>query len=156
MAQTKIQLEFPYSDDWLHGYININSDGRRTLTLYNSDDNRSSTQYARYLMAVYLKRYLRPEEHIDHIDNDKTNDNLNNLQILSLHENNIKTHKKPDICLVCPVCKKPFTRSCTQLRGKKHLINTGILCCSRSCGAKQGYTTRLNNGVNPDGQEPPS
>ena len=156
MVQTKIQLEFPYSNDWLHGYVNVNSDGRRTLTLYNSHNSRSSTQYARYLMAVYLKRYLKPEEHIDHIDNDKTNDSLSNLQILSLHENNIKTHKKPDIRLVCPICKNVFTRSCTQLRGKKHLINTNTLCCSRSCGAKQGNNTKLNNGTNPNGQESPS
>ena len=145
MAQTKIQLEFPYSNDWLYGYVNTNSDGRETLTLYNSDNDRSSTQYARYLLAVYLKRYLTADEHVDHIDGDKNNNNLNNLQILSLHENNVKTHKKPDIQLVCPICRKPFTRTHTQLRGKKHLIDTNTLCCSRSCGSAQGHKTKLNN-----------
>lgn len=151
MAQTKIQLQLPYASDWIHGYINVNSDGRRTVTLYNCSTDRSSTQYARYLMAVHLNRYLTAEEHVDHIDNDKTNDNLDNLQILSLKENNQKTFKQPDVNLVCPACKKPFTRTLTQLRGKKHLIESNSICCSRSCGGKFSHITKHNNGVNPNG-----
>ncbi len=132
---TKIILKPPY-DIWKNGYLNVNPEGRRTLALYNSHKDRTSTQYARYLMAVRLGRFLTKKEHIDHIDNDKTNDDIDNLQILSLRENNIKTHKKPDVELNCPVCKKDFIRTRTQLRGRKHKINDNTICCSRRCGAK--------------------
>lgn len=138
MTQTKIELKHPFDSIWKSGYLNTNSDGRKTLTLYNSHKDRSSTQYARYLMAVKIGRLLTPQEHVDHKDDDKTNDNINNLQILSLRENNIKTHKKPDENFICPICLKPFSRTRTQLNkmkkwrdGKRHEIT-----CSRSCGGK--------------------
>ena len=143
MANTKITLEYPYKEDWKSGYVNINPDGRATLALYNSHNNRSSTQYARYLLAVHLKRYLNEDEHVDHIDGDKTNDDIDNLQILTLAENNRKTHKKPDVELVCPMCKKHFTRTRTQLTGKckQEKVKNGTLCCSRSCGSKYFHKT---------------
>jgi len=139
---TKIKLEEPYTSKWKYGYLNINSEGRRILALYNSHTDRSSTQYARYLVAVKLGRFLNTKEHVDHIDNDKTNDDISNLQILSLHENNIKTHKLPDVELKCPMCNKEFTRTKTQLRGRLHKLDK--ICCSRSCGGKYSHK---NKGV---------
>ena len=38
-------------------------------------------------MCVKLGRYLQPGEEVDHIDNDKTNDSIDNLQILTGEEN---------------------------------------------------------------------
>jgi len=134
---TKIELEYPYNEKWKSGYLNINSDGRRTLSLYNSHTDRSSTQYARYLMSVHLGRFLEPTEQVDHKDEDKTNDNIGNLQILTIVENNIKTHKQPDINLTCPVCMKGFSRTRTQVAWK---IKTGKkICCSRKCGGKYSH-----------------
>ena len=45
----------------------------------------------RYLLAVKLGRYLTDEEQVDHIDDDKTNDNIDNLQILTVKENAVKS-----------------------------------------------------------------
>ena len=81
-----IELEKPYSDDWKHGFL-IEENGRKKIVLYNSDSDRSTTAYARYLYAVSIGRYLEKEEYIDHIDNDRTNDSLDNLQILSNADN---------------------------------------------------------------------
>lgn len=83
----KIQLELPYKDDWKFGYLVTNPEKRKTIILFNNNKQRSSVSYARYLMACKLKRYLSPEEQVDHIDNDKTNDTLSNLQILTGTEN---------------------------------------------------------------------
>ena len=135
MGKTLIKLEYPYSARWEKGYLNVNSEGRKTLTLYNSHSDRSSTQYARYLMAVYIGRFLTKDEHVDHIDGDKTNDNLENLQILSPTENNRKTHCKPPIVCCCPVCKRIFTSTKRQLWGKSPTTK----CCSRSCASKKKY-----------------
>lgn len=89
----KINLQFPYNQDWKNGYLVTNPEGRRTLILYNTQDDRSSTQYARYLLAISLKRYLTEDETADHIDGDKSNDDFSNLQILTKAENIKKSAK---------------------------------------------------------------
>ena len=138
-ANVEIKLEKPYSSLWSKGYVVINPEGRETLILYNSHKDRSSTQYARYLLSVSLGRFLEKEEHVDHIDGEKTNNSLSNLQILSLEENNRKTHKKPNVTLNCPVCKVVFKRTRTQLRGRLHKVENHEICCSRGCGSRKKY-----------------
>lgn len=136
MSKTKIELEHPYNTKWRWGYLNINSEGRETLVLYLDSKNKTSTQYARYLLAVSLGRFLTDDEQVDHIDDDKTNNDLSNLQILSPKENQWKSNKLPNVSLKCPVCKKNFYRTRTQLRGKLDRIQGNDICCSRSCGRK--------------------
>ena len=87
----RINLEYPYSKDWKNGYVVVNPEGRKTLILFNNSKNRSSTQYARYLLSVKLGRYLANTETVDHIDGNKQNDDINNLQILSHKENTCKS-----------------------------------------------------------------
>lgn len=138
MSSTKIELEYPYNKDWKCGYLNVNSEGRRTLTLYNSSHVRSSTQYARYLISVSIGRYLTCNEQVDHIDNDKTNDDLRNLRVLSRKENITKENarrSKPKVVIRCPSCKISFERR----RGNTQVIPSlrgKITCCSRSCSNK--------------------
>ena len=134
---TRIKLKYPYNKKWNHGYLYINNDGRRIVHLYKNDKKRSTTQYARYLMSVHLGRMLTSTEHVDHIDEDKTNDNIKNLQILTPKENNLKTHKKPDVKLKCPICSKTFSRTRTQLRGRLHRLES--VCCSRRCGGTYSH-----------------
>jgi hypothetical protein len=135
----KIELEYPYNERWRSGYLVTNKENRKTLILFNSCHDRSSTQYARYLLAVKLGRFLTNEETVDHIDNDKTNNSLDNLQILSRADNVRKECKKPDVRLVCPVCGKVFYKTATQLRGRKHKAERNQICCSRECGGKYKY-----------------
>lgn len=142
MRSTRIELSPPYSVDWMRGYVVGSADSRRTLVLYNSNKDRSSTPYARYLMAVKLGRYLTADETVDHIDGVKSNDCLDNLQVLSLADNCRKSHKKPDVMLTCPVCGSVFTRTMTQLRGKKDRAKRNNIACSRSCGGKLSHITR--------------
>lgn len=90
----KIKLKAPFSKDYDKGYLVTNSKNRKFVILYNSANDRTTIPYARYLMSVKLKRYLKDDEHVDHIDNDKTNDDINNLQILSQTENNQKEGRR--------------------------------------------------------------
>lgn len=128
-------LQYPYTKDWNKGYIVTNGQNRKNVILYNSPTERSTTSYARYLVAVNESRYLLDSEHVDHIDNDKTNDNLSNLQILSQKDNNNKESKRrgrllSEIC--CPICNIVFTRrkgvtqAVDSLKGK-------VTCCSKVC-----------------------
>ena len=137
ILSTKITLEYPYNQDWKTGYLNINSDGRATLTLYNSPSDRSSTQYARYLLAVKLNRYLTSDEEVDHIDNDKSNDCIDNLQLLSSKENRDKMSHNKGISMVeycCPVCGKLFS---IEKRNPPLIVKSKkAATCSRTCGGK--------------------
>ena len=122
-SKTKIKLEWTYSDRWRAGYLIINRDDRRTLILYNSPKERSSTQYARYLLAVSLGRFLEDDEQVDHIDDDKTNDDISNLAVIS-QEGNLKKAglaKRKNVhgtltisvhckCSLCLECKREYTR----------------------------------------------
>lgn len=136
----KIKLDPPYSADWRHGYIQTNPEGRKTVILYNSNQDRSSTSYARYLMSVKVGRYLNADEHVDHVDDDKSNDDISNLQILTPKENNRKEclrrgASQAMVRIRCPECESIFEkrRGLTQLvkcyRGK-------VTCCSRKCSSE--------------------
>ena len=126
----KINLLFPYSDDWKHGYLQVNGENRKTVILYNSPSDRSSTAYSRYLMSTKIGRYLNEYEHVDHIDNDKTNDDISNLQILTNKENNIKEglrRRKVRVKLKCSYCGEEFEREPRQM----HKGNTKFYCTRR-------------------------
>ena len=138
----KIDLEFPYSEIWKSGYVVTNKENRKTLLLVNDKKDRSSTQYARYLLAVKLKRFLTSDETVDHVNDDKTDDSLENLQILTRKDNLVKANKCPDVKLICPICKDTFYRTLTQLRGKKERMENNIVTCSRSCGGKLSHITK--------------
>lgn len=79
----RIVLQPPYAKDWRIGYLQYNrSEGRRSITLYNSSEDRSVVNYARYLYEVKIGRYLRKDEHVDHINENKLVDSVENLQVL--------------------------------------------------------------------------
>jgi len=46
----------------------------------------------RFVMEKMLMRRLRSDEHVDHIDQDKTNNRLDNLQVLSPADHSRKTN----------------------------------------------------------------
>ena len=145
----KINLEYPYSEKWKFGYIVTNSENKKTLILFNSHNDRSSTQYARYLLAVKLKRFLTEEETVDHIDGDKTNDSIDNLQILSRGDNIRKSQEKPKVKLICPICGTIFYRKRSKISGKekRERANKNLICCSRKCGyISTSRTLKKNKG----------
>ena len=71
---------------------------------------------------------------VDHIDNNKTNDLIENLQILTPKENNQKSFLKGETLFEfkCPVCKKIFKLTARQSHKKEP-------CCSRKCGGIKSH-----------------
>ena len=145
----KIELKEPFLKDFKSGYVNINKEPRRVLLLVRKDNTKTSMSYARYLMCCNLNRFLNKEEHVDHIDGDKLNDVIDNLQILTLKENNIKRNlqlnikKADDIILICPICKINFTRESHRVLHK--LNKNKKICCSRKCGGIYSHVTKKEN-----------
>ena len=87
----RMKLEAPYCYDYKQGYLIDGSESRKMVVLIANDGSKHCTSYARYLMTVNRGSYLKDNETVDHIDENKSNDCIENLQILSLEEN-IKKH----------------------------------------------------------------
>ena len=90
----KIDLSAPYSSDYKAGYLIKGTDERKMVVLVANDGSKHCTSFARYLMATKLCRYLEKDEEVDHINNNKTDDRISNLQILTKSENMQKEHKR--------------------------------------------------------------
>jgi hypothetical protein len=63
--------------------------GRWCAYLYNPNTKERTTMaWAKYLMCLHLGRMLDPNtETVDHINDDKTDDRIENLQLLTRNEN---------------------------------------------------------------------
>lgn len=136
----EINLESPYSRDWVKGYLVTNSEPRRTVILYNQSNQRSSVSYARYLMSVHLKRYLTRDEIVDHVNNNPMDDCISNYQLLSSSENikkGLKALNKSQLfCdFICGSCGAPFSK----VRKQTHLAKAGKVkstYCSKICAGR--------------------
>lgn len=140
----KIELQEPFKSDFKAGYLLRNKEPRNLVALVRFDNTKTSISYARYLMSCHLKKYLLKEEHVDHIDNDPLNDVIENLQILSVKENNRKNRNHLNIVkryasFVCPMCNNNFTVPYNQVVTKISRNPDYRPCCSRSCGGKKSH-----------------
>jgi len=119
-------------------YINTNKEPRRVATLRKIDGTMTSMSYAKYLYTSHYKCDIPKGEEVDHIDGDKMNDVIENLQVISATYNRQKNHHiKEMVELECPICKKKF------LFEKRNLSTHSNPCCSRKCGyVKTSLTLR--------------
>jgi predicted RNA-binding Zn-ribbon protein involved in translation (DUF1610 family) len=91
-------------------------------------------------MSTHLKRLLDKNETVDHINGNKTDDRIENLQILSIGDNNRKAKIESGrtlkmVELRCPTCGKIFVRC----YNNTHLGNgrrSKATFCSRQCVGK--------------------
>lgn len=137
----KIELQLPFSNDYKAGYLLTNKEPRNLVLLVDNNNCKTSISYARYLYSCQVRRYLLKDEHVDHIDNNKLNDVIENLQILSPAQNNSKSQTRfAELKLfICPICNSEFKLSKSKAFGK---INP---CCSRKCGGIKSSITKSNN-----------
>jgi YHS domain-containing protein len=100
-------------------------------------------------MEQHLGRRLEDWEQIDHIDNDFTNNNLDNLQILSVADNNRKSAKPAEeVTFTCPVCGTIITKSASKAKHNRKQGKAGPFC-SRSCAGKFS-AMRQHHGIELD------
>lgn len=115
-------------------YVNINKEPRRVATLRTPEGKMTSMSYAKYLYTSYHKCDIPKGEQIDHINSDKMDDRIENLQKVSWDFNNKKDKKDSDMIeMECPVCKNKF------LFLKRNLPTHPNPCCSRKCGGIKSH-----------------
>lgn len=96
--------------------------------------------YARYLYEVTHKCTIPPGYEIDHIDGDKTNDSIENLQAVPAYINTIKgtrlstlinKHCKTHVLVRCPICGSWFET--TRIKYNQASASGKILFCRKDC-----------------------
>lgn len=133
MAKILPNLPPPLDKHKVYGPYTHAKEGRLHVTIFKDEYDRTSMSYARYLGCIKVGRILGKDEEADHIDNDKTNDSAENIQILTPAENRLKHFSRLSrrmVDLQCPHCRCEFTRE----RRQTHLIKGGTRTfCSRRC-----------------------
>lgn len=135
-----IELSPPFSNIWSKGYLVVNTENRTNVCLVSSDIDRTTISYARYLMCVKLGYILDTSLEVDHIDEDKTNDSIDNLQVLTKAANIAKSNSTRVInySFICCICIKSFNLTGKQLGQRRDKVNP---TCSKICGYKKVSNT---------------
>lgn len=116
------------------------SEGRWCVTLWFPETKeRITLSLARFRYQEHVGRILDTSEEVDHKDENKTNDVIENLQILSHIDNIRKTHQiYPDSeKVICVWCKKSFTLTRKQIYTRntgERLLKAGPFCSKRCVG----------------------
>jgi len=129
---------------------NRKTDNRCVITIAGFG-KRTSMTYSRYLMCIKENRILSVDEHVDHKDENKTHDNIDNLQILTPAENTIKNLKarhimgRIHVICICPICGNRFS---IEIKKYNEKTNKGYKpVCSTSCVGKLSGESRRNESL---------
>lgn len=115
-------------------YVATNKEPRRVATLRKPNQEMTSMSYAKYLYTSHYKCDIPKGDQVDHINGDKMDDRIENLQVISSKYNSIKDKKiKEMVELTCPVCGNKF------LFEKRMLPFKNSPCCSRHCGGIKSH-----------------
>lgn len=120
----------------IYGPYTRKSDGRKTAVICNHKISlRRTISWPKYLLCVATDVSFDTELTCEHIDNDHTNDSLDNLQWLSLEDNVKKAQKliKPKMYNgICPECGAAFVKPMNHVKSNKKRSARGPFC-GRSC-----------------------
>lgn len=126
--------EFYKEKGYIKGYLITNKESRRIVILYKNNKTTKTISYARYLYTSFYKTDLSKDIDVDHINGNKLDDRIENLQSISKKYNIQKDHKKKEcVLLTCPICGIEF------LFEKRNLSTHPNPCCSRKCGGIKSH-----------------
>lgn len=117
-------------------YIATNKENRKVATIRKPDGETHSMAYAKYVYTSHHHYDVPEGDQVDHINGDKTDDRIENLQVISKNYNIRKDHIiKEMVECECPICHKRF------LLNKRDFKYKNNPCCSLECGNKKKSET---------------
>lgn len=131
----------PYEGCKVTGPYIRNVDGRYLITI-TKNKKRRTISYPKYLMDMHLGRYLSLNEHVHHMDENPTNNDINNLEVKTASEHARDHHLKyKDLIRVqCVQCDVIFEMSPKQqaewnkTSRKRHKVKVGPFCSKQCVG----------------------
>ena len=115
----------------------VRKDGRSIVVHYDTDTQKTTSQsYPRYMLEESGEK-LDSKLQVDHVNNDKTDNRLDNFQMLTPGDNIRKSSVTEYLDWVCPECGQEF-----KLRAKRYRYETknkrDQFYCSRRCSSRAG------------------
>lgn len=131
----KIEVSDYYKNKGVTGvYVNVNKEPRIVATMKYANGEKHSMSYAKYLYTSYYSCDVANGDEVDHINGDRMDDRIENLQVISKRQNNSKKKQsKTFIECICPVCGEKF------IFDKRNLSTHPNPCCSRKCGGIKSH-----------------
>lgn len=126
----------------------LRKDNRKHIVIVHDDGRKQTKSYPKYLLEQKLGRELLPHETCDHEDNDFTNDDINNLQLLTRQENASKEMQRdhrqaPVVNIVCESCSVSFSIVKRIVDRNMRESKAGPFCSKRCAGI---YGANIQNG----------
>lgn len=112
------------------------------------DGSRTTVQEHREIMEIFLGRKLLKSEHVHHKNENKLDNNLNNLEVLTASAHSRLKHKsdKPRkfFSFTCPQCGSVATKELSQVKHNRNLGKAGPFCSKQCAGvfSKQFHRRR--------------
>lgn len=126
--------EYYKNKGYIRAYLATNKEPRRVCMLRKADGTTKSMSYAKYLYTSHYNCDVAEGDQVDHINRDKMDDRIENLQVISGTYNRQKDHKHKEMIIrVCPVCGTEF------LFDKRNLLFKPNPCCSKRCGGIKSH-----------------
>ena len=142
-----IETEAPFTE--YTGYKNFHKRmGRWQVCLVSRDGKRKTLLFSKYLMSVKVGRSLTRAEEVDHKDGDKTNDHIDNLEIVTRAENRARQaalNQGETLKFTCPSCGNVFERK--RQRAYQFLKFGKVPHCSRTCGNKRSGSSTVEQSA---------
>lgn len=136
----KIEIsDFYKQKGYTHGYEWINKENRKMISLFVNNKPGTLMTYAKYLFTSHYEIDVQKGCDVDHINGDKTDDRIENLQIISGRYNRQKDHQVSEkVILTCPICGQEF------MFDKHNLAFKNNPTCSKKCGYIKTSKTLTN------------
>lgn len=110
-------------------YVNTNKEPRRVANLYGNNVPIKCMSYAKYLYTSHYACSVPDGYEVDHINGDKMDDRIENLQIINGTYNRQKDKKISEkVIKICPIC------GCEFLMDKRNEKFRPNATCSKKCG----------------------
>jgi hypothetical protein len=118
----------------VYGPYERKQDQRKIVVLRLIDGSLTTKTYARYLYEQKNGEIGNVDLTVDHIDEDVTNDQLNNFDLLPRAINIAKSAMTVFYEGTCPSCNIKFKRAMSQV---KRTLSKGLVpCCSKNCSGR--------------------
>lgn len=132
-----------YPNAKINGPYFCEANDRWCVGIYEPNKLNTKMLLARFLMQEHLGRLLKTEEEVDHVDENKYNDVIENLQILTKAQNIAKRNASQikytnSVSAICAFCEVEFKLTRTQQYERARTLKkeTPGPFCSKSHASK--------------------